>query len=70
MRQSTHAALLALIDRGLLDKHSAEFVVAPTLLKMTEQLDRLELFTLAIDVSVFENLSPAIKVNLFPLSCK
>ncbi|XP_043286100.1 serine/threonine-protein phosphatase 4 regulatory subunit 1-like isoform X3 [Venturia canescens] len=49
VRQSTHSALLALIDRGLLDKNSAEFVVAPTLLRMTQQLDRLELFTLAID---------------------
>ena len=52
VRQSTHAALLALIERGLLDKDSAEFVVAPTLYRMSLQLDRSEFFTLAIDVSV------------------
>ncbi|CAG5082402.1 Similar to Ppp4r1: Serine/threonine-protein phosphatase 4 regulatory subunit 1 (Rattus norvegicus), partial [Cotesia congregata] len=49
VRQSTHNALLALIERGLLDKHSVEHVVAPTLLMMGAQPAKLEFINFAID---------------------
>ncbi|XP_057333338.1 serine/threonine-protein phosphatase 4 regulatory subunit 1-like isoform X3 [Microplitis mediator] len=49
VRQSTHTALLTLIERGLLDKNSAENVVAPTLLTMGTQPAKLEYINFAID---------------------
>ncbi|XP_034947613.1 serine/threonine-protein phosphatase 4 regulatory subunit 1-like isoform X2 [Chelonus insularis] len=49
VRQSTHAALLALIERGLLVKESIENVVAPTLLMMTQDPSKLEYFNFALD---------------------
>ncbi|XP_044587889.1 serine/threonine-protein phosphatase 4 regulatory subunit 1-like isoform X4 [Cotesia glomerata] len=49
VRQSTHNALLALIERGLLDKHSVEHVMAPTLLMMGAQPAKLEFINFAID---------------------
>ncbi|KAK0077584.1 hypothetical protein PV325_003727 [Microctonus aethiopoides] len=48
VRQSTHVALLKIIERGLLDKESAEFIVAPTLLRMPLLPAKLE-FHRAID---------------------
>ncbi|XP_008556160.1 serine/threonine-protein phosphatase 4 regulatory subunit 1 isoform X3 [Microplitis demolitor] len=49
VRQSTHTALLTLIERGLLDKNSVENVVAPTLLMMGTQPAKLEYINFAID---------------------
>uniref|UniRef100_A0A0C9QI75 Ppp4r1_0 protein n=1 Tax=Fopius arisanus TaxID=64838 RepID=A0A0C9QI75_9HYME len=67
VRNSTHTALLTLIERGLLDKDSIEFVLAPTLLMMGQQPAKLEYVTLAIDgmSKVAPLLDPATAERLF-----
>ncbi|XP_015127195.1 serine/threonine-protein phosphatase 4 regulatory subunit 1 isoform X2 [Diachasma alloeum] len=67
VRNSTHTALLTLIERGLLDKDSIVFVLAPTLLMMGQQPAKLEYVTLAIDgmSKVAPLLDPATAERLF-----
>ncbi|XP_063986854.1 serine/threonine-protein phosphatase 4 regulatory subunit 1-like isoform X2 [Diachasmimorpha longicaudata] len=67
VRNSTHTALLTLIERGLLDKDSILLVLAPTLLMMGQQPAKLEYVTLAIDgmSKVAPLLDPATAERLF-----
>ncbi|XP_044014791.1 serine/threonine-protein phosphatase 4 regulatory subunit 1-like isoform X2 [Aphidius gifuensis] len=67
VRQATHTALMTFVERGLLDKGSIEFPVAPTLLMMGEQPGKLDLVTLAIDgmSKVASLLEPATAEKLF-----